>query len=174
MNRRRFIQSVVAVFSLPAMPSLAFRSVAPAAPAAVAVPTQARFWGIYMTALHGECPPHALQTLLNVPAADAQKYVTQLVAEGVIKPNPLLQKSVSQLVKSNDDSLLGKIKKRLDMKAQADREEVEVSETIDDFEDLDAEPELAAELPETDLEVAVEDSVAELEPVLQDEAEKQS
>jgi hypothetical protein len=145
MNRRRFLQSVAAVFTLPALPALSFGSSAAVPSAAVAVPTQARFWAIYMSGLHGECPPHALQTLLNIPASEANTYVTQLVAEGVIKPNPLLQRSVSRLIKSDDDSLLGKVKKRLQMKSEAQQPEQESVEPAGDVEWLEAEHEVLAE-----------------------------
>ncbi len=145
MNRRRFLQSVAAVFTLPALPGLSFGTSAAVPSAAVTVPTQARFWAIYMSGLHGECPPHALQTLLNIPAAEAKSYVTQLVSEGVIKPNPLLQRSVSKLVKTDDDSLLGRVKKRLEMKSEAQQPEPELVEPTDEVEWLEAEHEALAE-----------------------------
>lgn len=137
MNRRRFIQSVVAVLSLPAAPALSFRAATSALPAAAAVPAQARSWAIYMSTLHGECTPQTLQNLLNIPAADARSYVTQLIADGALKPNPLLQKSVSELVKTKDGNLFDKFKRRLEMKAQTETEELKTVEVAEASEDLD-------------------------------------
>ena len=86
MDRRTFTKSLAAVMTLPAMPSAAL-----AAPsAAVSVPSQARYWAIYMNSLHGQCTPRALQVMLNIPHAQAEGYLGQLMAEGVIKPNPLM------------------------------------------------------------------------------------
>lgn len=118
MKRRRFIQSLVAVFSLPGSATLSLRSASAALPAASAVPTKARFWAVYMSGLHGECTPQTLQNLLHIPEVDARRYVSQLIADGVIKPNPLLQKSVSKLLRPTEDSPLETLKKRLDMKAR--------------------------------------------------------
>ncbi len=185
MNRRRFLQSVAAVFTLPALPALSFGSSAAVPSAAVAVPTQARFWAIYMSGLHGECPPHALQTLLNIPASEANTYVTQLVAEGVIKPNPLLQRSVSKLIKSDDDSLLGKVKKRLEMKSEAQQREPELVEPAGDVEwvEAEAEDEAVEEVSEetSDIELSAvvyddefETDLLDEEPLELDEAEPQN
>lgn len=118
MKRRTFIQSLAAVFALPAAPSLSLPGASAAVPAATAVPTQARFWAIYMSALHGECTPQTLTNLLHIPQVDAKRYVTQLIADGVIKPNPILQDAVSELVKPKDETLLDKAKKRLEKKSQ--------------------------------------------------------
>ncbi len=148
MNKRRFIQSLVAVFSLPANPILSLRSATVAIPTAMAVPARARSWAVYISALHGECTPQTLQNLLHIREVDAKKYIIQLIAEGVIKPNPLLQRSVSKLLKTNDDSLLDKVKKRLEMKARTELEEMETCETVDASECLDAEAELLDDLPE--------------------------
>ena len=161
MKRRTFIQSLVALVSLPAAPTLSFGSATVAVPTAVAVPAQARFWSIYMSALHGECPPHALQAMTNISATDAKRYVTQLIAEGVIKPNPLLQNSVSKVLKSNEDSLLDKVKKRSEMKTQAQSDSVEIRETVDVTDFQNDEVELLDEFDETDLEVVTEDEVVE-------------
>ena len=121
MNRRRFLQSLAAVFTLPAGASLSLPSISAVAPAAVAVPTKARFWAIYMSSLHGECTPQTLQNLLHIPGSDAKKYVGQLIADGVIKPNPLLKQSVSKIMQGKDDTLLDKVKKRSEMKSDAKR-----------------------------------------------------
>ena len=165
MNRRRFLQSIAAVFSLPAMPSLSIGSTATASTAVSAVPTQARFWAIYMSGLHGECPPHALQSILNIPAVDAKKYVTQLVTEGVIKPNPLLQRSVSKLVKTDDDSLFAKVKKRLEMKSEAQEGEPEPVESAEEVERQKAEDEAIEkaleDTPDMGLSAVVEDEEIE-------------
>lgn len=123
MNRRRFIQSLAAVFTLPTNASLSLRPAAAAITTATAVPAHARSWAIYMSTLHGECTPQTLQNLLNIPPLDAKKYVTQLVAEGAIKPIPHLRKTVSEIVKTDEDSLLDKFKNRLEMKAEKDGSE---------------------------------------------------
>lgn len=172
MNRRRFIQSLAAIFTLPATgASLSLGSATAAIPTAAAVPAQARFWGIYMSALHGECPPHALQSILNIPEVDAKRYVGQLIADGVIKPNPLLQRSVSKILKSNEDSFLDKVKNRSEMKARANSDEVKIAETaetaetvdstIDTPEQMDDETKQSEDLLEGDLEVFSEDESVE-------------
>ncbi|MCP4185391.1 MAG: hypothetical protein GY761_19130 [Hyphomicrobiales bacterium] len=148
MNRRSFIQSLVAVFSLPANPILSLSSATAAIPTAMAVPARARSWAVYISSLHGECTPQTLQNLLHIREVDAKKYIIQLIADGVIKPNPLLQRSVSKLLKTNDDNLLDKVKKRLEMKARTELEEMETCDTADTSECLDAETELLDELPE--------------------------
>ena len=126
-----------------------------------------------MTALHGECPPHALESILNIPAVDANKYVAQLIADGVIKPNPLLKSSVSELVKANEDSLLGKVKERLKMKAQANTQELEILDTIDADESLDADAELSEESPEINQDILTEDGFDEAKTQERSETEAQ-
>ena len=174
MKRRTFIQSLVALVSLPATPSLSLGSATTAVPAATAVPAKARFWSIYMTALHGDCPPHALQAMTNISATDAKRYVTQLIAEGVIKPNPLLKNSVSKVFKSNEDSLLEKVKKRSEMKAQAKSGEVKIAETIEAKDDLDNEAELHDDFYDVDLEVVAEEKPMEEGTQILDETVVQS
>ena len=159
MNRRRFIQSLAAVFSLPALPSISLGTASAAMPSAVAVPAHARSWAIYMSRLHGECPPHALQTIVNVSASDAKKYVSQLIAEGAIKPGPILQKPVSEITKTNEDSLLGKFKKRLEMKAQAESEDVDIDEKPDSAEFCDGD----VELPDACKQIMVKDNIVKME-----------
>jgi len=168
MNRRRFTQSLAAVLSLPAMPSLALRSTATAAvPAAAAVPTQARFWAIYISALHGDCPPQTLQTLLNVPAQEAKSYLSQLIAEGVIKPNPLLKNTVRELVKTDQDSVIDRFKKRLEMKAQ--KEPAATKETLEQANPF--EPEEMSEFELLDAEVENSEIESESEITTNDEPE---
>ncbi|WP_337659779.1 hypothetical protein [Anderseniella sp. Alg231-50] len=161
MNRRRFIQSLVAVFSLPASPALSLQSVTTALPAAAAVPAQARSWAVYMSTLHGECTPRALQSLLNIPEIDAKRYVSHLIADGVLKPNPLLQKSVSEIVKTIENSPLDKVKGRLEMKARAEPEQLENRDPADAVECPDNGEEMPEELPEVDPAVLAEDEFAE-------------
>lgn len=160
MNRRRFIQSLAAMFTLPAVPSLSLGTAAAVPSVAVAVPAQARFWSIYMTALHGECTPQTLQNLLHIPELDAKKYVGQLIADGVIKPNPLLQNSVSELVKPNDDSVVDKVKKRFEKKTEANSAKAEIAETTQSFEDL--ETERTEDLQEDHLEITDDEEVSEI------------
>jgi len=114
----------------------------------MAVPARARSWAVYISALHGECTPQTLQNLLHIPEVDAKKYISQLIADGAIKSNPLLQRSVSKFVESNDDSLLDKVKKRLEMKARSELEETETCEAVDASEGLDAEAEVLDDLSE--------------------------
>jgi len=152
MNRRRFIQSLAAVFSLPAAPTLSLGSATAAVPTAAAVPAQARFWSIYMTALHGECTPQTLQNLLHIPEVDAKRYVGQLIADGVIKPNPLLQNTVSELVKPNDESLIDKVKKRFDKSKQSKTERLDVVDTAETPENLDDKTEWIEDISEDDLD----------------------
>ena len=161
MNRRRFIQSLVAVFSLPANPALSLQSVTTALPAAVAVPAHARSWAVYMSTLHGECTPRALQNLLNIPEIDAKRYVSRLIADGVLKPNPLLQKSVSEIVKTIENSPLDKVKRRLDMKARAEPEQLENCEAVDAIECLENGSEMSEDLSEVDPAIPAEDETAE-------------
>lgn len=127
MKRRTFIQSLAAALSMPAAGSLTVTSASASVPtAAAAVPTKARFWAIYMSSLHGECTPQTLHNLLHIPKVDAKRYVSQLIADGVIKPNPLLQKTAAELVKSKNENLLEKVKKRSEMKAKAKTEPLDV------------------------------------------------
>ena len=111
MNRRRFLQSLAAVISLPAGAGLSLKPATAALPTAAAVPAKARFWAIYMSGLHGECTPQTLQNLLHIPEVDAKKYISHLIADGVIKPNPLLQKSVSKVLQSTEDGPFDKVKR---------------------------------------------------------------
>ena len=119
MKRRRFIQSLAAVFTLPAVPGLSLQPAAAASVSAAAVPAKARFWAIYITGLHGECTPQTLQNMLHIPEMDAKRYIGQLLADGVIKPTPVLQRAVTELAKPNEDGVLDKIKKRFDRKQKA-------------------------------------------------------
>lgn len=136
MRRRTFIQSLAAAFTLPAIgPALSVPAASSAVSAGavstgVAVPAKARFWAIYMSSLHGECTPQTLQNLLHIPGADAKKYIGQLIADGIIKPNPLLQRTATELVKSRNDNLLEKVKKRSEMKAHARADKLDVREPV--------------------------------------------
>lgn len=136
MRRRTFIQSLAAAFTLPAIgpalsvPAASSAVSASAVSAGVAVPAKARFWAIYMSSLHGECTPQTLQNLLHIPGADAKKYIGQLIADGIIKPNPLLQRTATELVKSRNDNLLEKVKKRSEMKAHARADKLDVREPV--------------------------------------------
>jgi len=161
MNRRRFLQSLVSVFSLPAATALPFSPATAAMPTAAAVPTQARFWAIYMSGIHGECTPKALQNMLNIPELDAKQYISRLLADGVIKSNPLLQGSVPKILKSNEDSILDKVKKRSEMKAQAKVEEWEICEPVDETDFLDPESERLEDEPEINQEGVSEDERVE-------------
>ncbi len=160
MNRRRFIQSLAAVFTLPATPKLALGSAGAVSGTAAAVPTQARFWAIYMSALHGECTPQTLQNLLHIPEVDSKRYIGQLIADGVIKPNPLLKNTVSELVKPKDDSLVEKVKHRFEKKTDASAAKPELTEFT---EKTDDEPEAQTELETEDSEFVHTDENIELD-----------
>ena len=85
------MQMIGAALTIPMMPTPAM---AVAKPAAVAVPSQARYWAIYMNSLHGECTPRALQTMLNITPDQATSYLNQLVADGVVKAHPMAKMMV--------------------------------------------------------------------------------
>jgi hypothetical protein len=84
-----------------------------------------------------------------------------LIAEGVIKPNPLMQNSVSKVLKTKDDGLLEKVKKRSEMKAQAKSNEVKIAEAVEATEDLDDEVEVLDGLEDVDQEELAEDACLE-------------
>jgi hypothetical protein len=114
-----------------------------------------------MSALHGDCPPHALQAMTNISATDAKRYVTQLIAEGVIKPNPLMQNSVSKVLKPKDEGLMDKVKQRSEMKAQAKSGEVKIAEAVEGTDDLDDGVEVLDELEDVDQEELAEEACLE-------------
>jgi len=122
MNRRTFIQSLAASLALPAVPALSLKQVAAALPAAApssaasasaaAMATKARFWAIYMHGVQGHCTPATLSTVLGIPESQARRYVTRLVADGVIRPNPLLKKATAKAAKTVEkkaDAVLAKM-----------------------------------------------------------------
>lgn len=115
MNRRSFIQSLAAVFCLPAMPLTSLSHAAAGIPAAVDVPARVKSWAVYMSNLHGECTPLTLQRLLHIPEADAKSYVGRLIADGVLKPNPLLQQSLRKFADTEQGDLLHTGKERLEI-----------------------------------------------------------
>ncbi|MEM1039963.1 MAG: hypothetical protein AAGI12_10900 [Pseudomonadota bacterium] len=98
---------------------MALTSARAALPTAAAVPNQARFWAIYISALHGECTPKTLQNLLHIPEVDAKRYIGQLVADGVIQPSALLQNSVSKILKNNETGLVENAPERPELKASS-------------------------------------------------------
>lgn len=137
MNRRRFLQSLAAVFTLPAATTFSMGTATAALPAAAAVPTKARFWAVYMSALHGECTPKTLQNMLHIPEMDAKRYVSQLVADGVIKPNPLVQKSVAKIATENQEGFVDRTKKRPELNAQTGSDDEETLEATEEPEHLE-------------------------------------
>ncbi len=148
MNRRSFTKMLGAALTLPALPAPAL---AVAKPAAVAVPSQARFWAIYMHSLHGECTPRALQTMLNIPADQAKSYLHQLVLDGVVKPNPmaqLLQQNQSTGSQAWQD-LKAKVKDRLQQSVQADQDDMPPADAFDGpSDDVDGDAPAATQDPE--------------------------
>ena len=162
MKRRTFIQSFAAALSLPMGATLPLRSATAALPAAAVVPTKARFWAIYMSSLHGECTPQTLHNLLHIPKVDAKRYVSQLIADGVIKPNPLLQRTATELVKSKKENLLDRVKKRSEMKAKAKIEKVQIYETAEN-DISETEVEYKEEFPDGVCDASIEDELIEVE-----------
>lgn len=163
MNRRRFIQMLGAAFSLPAAPAMPLSTASAAIPSAATVPAQARFWAIYTSALHGQCTPQTLQNMLNISQVDAKRYISQLIGDGVIKPNPILQKTVSNVLTRNDDGALQSIKKRMDMKQQAKvgsgAGEVEVSDTREaQDEEMKPEADFTDEICDINMENELEET----------------
>ncbi len=126
MNRRSFTKALGAMFALPVMPMPTLA----AAPAAVAVPSQARFWAIYMSGLHGKCTPKALQTMLNIPAAEAEGYLNQMILDGVIKPNNLLQGLKSSSSPKSDPDFVERLKDRFES-ASEDLVETQFEEEVE-------------------------------------------
>ena len=164
MNRRSFIQSLTAVFSVPAHATLSLQPAAAAIPTAAAVPAKARFWAIYMSGLHGQCTPETLQKLLHIPEADAKSYIGRLTADGVIKPNPFLQTQVSQVLKSREDSLVQEVKDRMEPKPQSPA--TEIAETAGPEEEPDGALELSEERPEEGSQGGEHSDALELETQL--------
>jgi len=155
MKRRTFIQSLAAALTMPAAGSLTLTSAGASVPTAVAaVPAKARFWAIYMSSLHGECTPQTLHNLLHIPKVDAKRYVSQLIADGVIKPNPLLQRTATELVKSKNENLMEKVKKRSEMKAKAKAEPLEVHKAEYTLEEEDQ-----RSVDENDITLDIDDNI---------------
>lgn len=125
MNRRSFIQSLAAVFSLPALPLTSLRPVAAGIPAAADVPARVKSWAVYMANLHGDCTPLTLHRLLHIPETDAAQYVSRLVADGVLKSNPVMHEAARNLARPLEDNLPDE---RLEMTAQAEPEGAETSQ----------------------------------------------
>ncbi len=57
-----------------------------------------------MSNLHGACTSQTLQRLLHIPEAEARRYVSHLVADGVLKQNSLVQDCVGKLANLREDS----------------------------------------------------------------------
>ncbi|MEO0546938.1 MAG: hypothetical protein AAF035_08315 [Pseudomonadota bacterium] len=156
MNRRQFVQSLAATLALPVTSPLAVTSANMSASVAAGVPKQARFWAIYISALHGECTPKTLQNLLHIPEVDAKRYIGQLVADGVIKPSALLQNSVSKILKSNETGLLENTPDRLEMKASSQSGDAEFSSDHEDATEATMDVELGEDSVEELAEVETE------------------
>ena len=110
MDRRTFTQSLAALCAVPAVPLTA--AAAPVATVA-SVPSQARFWAIYMSGLHGTCTPRALEVMLNIPSAQAKGYLSQLMAQGVIKPSGLTTGLEAHRVATNRSKLVERVKEKV-------------------------------------------------------------
>ena len=169
MKRRSFLQSLAAVIALPAN-ALALKPAAAALPSATIVPAKARSWAVYMSTLHGECTPQTLQNLLNIPASDARHYVSQLIADGVLKPNPLLQHAASRLARTRDDSVLDKIKQRLQKKS-AERANIQEPSTVQDETGL-AETDLQSPQEQVETRRSDETAAETSDTVQQDDREE--
>ena len=142
MNRRSFIQSLTAALSLPANPLLSLRPAAVAMPAAVEVPVRVKSWAVYMSNLHGECTPLTLQRLLHIPEADAKTFVSRLIADGVLRPNPVMQEAARKLLKPREDHLLDEVESCPEPTTEAEPSEVAMSESTDTGDVPDAEVKL--------------------------------
>ncbi len=147
MNRRSFIQSLAAVFSLPALPLTSLRPVAAGIPAAADVPARVKSWAVYMSNLHGDCTPLTLHRLLHIPEADAAQYVSRLVADGVLKSKPVLQEAARNLARPSEGHLPDE---RLEMAAQAEPEDVEAPDDSNAPEGPDADANPTGEPAEPD------------------------
>ncbi len=144
MKRRSFMQMIGAALTLPMMPTSAL---AAAKPAAVAVPSQARYWAVYMNSLHGECTPRALQTMLNVPAETAKSYLNQLVADGVVKAHPMAKMMVQNQSPGSNlmEDIKTKVKDRLRAVAEEDISEDQADPDLTDTEVVEVETEATAQ-----------------------------
>ena len=145
MNRRSFIQSLAAAFSLPANPLLLLRPATAAIPAVVEVPVRVKSWAVYMSNLHGDCTPLTLHRLLHIPEADATRYVNRLIADGVLKPNGLVQESLRNLVKSREGRLMDELESQLEMQTPDDEADQNAPSDDQVVEELT----LEADLPES-------------------------
>jgi hypothetical protein len=92
MNRRQFTASLAALAAAPALPAKALASVS------AAIPNPARFWAIYMSHLHGTCPPAVLAKVTGVSPSIARGYLSRLVAEGVLTPTKVVARAVTAKV----------------------------------------------------------------------------
>ena len=109
--------------------------------------------------------------MLNIPEIDAKRYLSRLIAVGVLKPNPLLQTSVSEIAKTIDNSPLEKIKNRLDMKARAEPEQLQNRDSADANESLDDGAEVPERLAEVGPPVLAEDEAVEEQTQASEEGE---
>ena len=150
MDRRTFIRSLAAALTLPATPGLSFKPAMAALPAAgtsstaasaaapvTAMATKARFWAIYMYGVQGNCTPATLSTVLGIPETQAGGYLTRLVADGTIRPNAILRKAVTKVVKDTVKSedgkgVLEKVKEYVGWQWEDEGEEDEVTGDMSD------------------------------------------
>ncbi len=88
MNRRQFTARLAALAAAPALPVKVLAS------AGTTIPNPARFWAIYMSHLHGTCPPVSLAKVTGVSPSIARGYLSRLVAEGVLTPSNVLGRTV--------------------------------------------------------------------------------
>ncbi len=103
MKRRAFLQSLVALATVPAVPG----GVRLAAAGTAGVPELARFWAGAMAKMGAQCTPLMLQTALNISKADAASHVAVLTREGVIphrtqrgqtfRPRPRMQRAARRM-----------------------------------------------------------------------------
>lgn len=142
MKRRSFIQSLAAVFSLPANAALTLQPAA-ALPSAAAVPVKARFWAVYLSGLHGDCPPRSLQSALRISESDAKTYLSRLIADGVIKPNPISHAAASKVLNGNEENLASKAHAQLENKTRPPSGDTEILESANPKEEPGGTLELA-------------------------------
>lgn len=98
MNRRQFTTGLTAVAAAPALP---LKAALPAAAPSVAVPNAARFWAIYMSHLHGTVSAKSIATMTGIGQAEAQRHLTTLLADGVIRPHNVFAQA-SKVIRTSD------------------------------------------------------------------------
>ena len=111
-----------------------------------------------MSNLHGECTPLALQRLLHIPEADAKTYVGRLIADGVLRPGPMLRESMRKLVTQGQDGLLDGFEEPLEVDGELQplfeaSEHPEGQHPAEALVSEENQPEIATDADQTDTRV---------------------